>query len=58
MAVGSALNKGLKTDDARASWKVIKPQNPTGAKPMWTLTCIPVNVYNVLYKFKSVFAVL
>ena len=22
---------------------------------MWTLTCIPVNVYNVLYKFKSVF---
>lgn len=22
---------------------------------MWTLTCIPVNVYNVLYKFKPVF---
>ena len=22
---------------------------------MWTLTCIPVNVYNALYKFKPVF---
>ena len=24
-------------------------------QPMWSLTCVPTNVYNTLYKFKPVF---
>ena len=55
MARGEALNQDLKNDDSRVSWKVTNPQDNTGAQPMWSLTCIPVNVYHTLYKFKPVF---
>ncbi len=34
---------------------MLKPQDNTGANPLWSFTCIPVNVYNVLYKCKPVF---
>jgi hypothetical protein len=55
MYARQALNKLLKNDDSRVSWKVTKPQDNTGAQPMWSLTCVPVNVYNALDKFKPVF---
>src|SRR5262245_53723495 len=32
-----------------------KPQDNTGVHSMGSLTCVPVNVYHTLYKFKPVF---